>query len=279
MGALLFDRPKLAVYWFVAFISLVITGGVLQEQFQLSGDLPKTVVLFFFVLNLTGVGFMIFLLVSYFVRKKDTFQQKSENLLLNIMPKDIVPILKNRKGTVADHYKDASILFADLVDFTPLASQLNPKELVKLLNRIFSHFDTLVDKHDLEKIKTIGDCYMVAAGVPKRRPDHAEALVQVALDMLEYIEHEMVLNRHLHLRLGISSGEVVAGVIGNRKFAYDMWGDAVNLASRMESQGKVGRIQITKETYDLVKHHFNCESGGMINVKGKGEMEVWLVKP
>ena len=150
--------------------------------------------------------------------------------------------------------------------------------MVELLNEVFSFFDSLLDKYDVEKIRTIGDSYMVASGVPRGRADHAQALTRMALDMRDYITGHTFHNGHrLSFRLGINSGSVIAGVIGRRKFVYDVWGDAVNVASRMESHGLGGAVQVTRATYELIKDEFDCEPRGTVDVKGKGEMEVWLV--
>jgi class 3 adenylate cyclase/CHASE3 domain sensor protein len=204
-------------------------------------------------------------------------QEKSENLLLNILPKDIAELLKKKPDSIAEQYGEASILFADVVNFTPMSSQMKPIELVELLNQVFSQFDDLVEKYDLEKIKTIGDCYMVASGVPRSRQDHAQAITCLALDMQEIVRKSDYFGRKLIFRIGINSGPVVAGVIGRKKFIYDLWGDAVNTASRMESNGTGGLVQITKETYDLIHDDFVCEPRGVIHVKGKGELPVWFV--
>ena len=205
-------------------------------------------------------------------------QEKSENLLLNILPKDIAELLKKKPDSIAEQYSEASILFADVVNFTPMSSQMKPIELVELLNQVFSQFDSLVEKYDLEKIKTIGDCYMVASGVPRPRHDHAKVITCLALDMQEIVKESDYFGKKLTFRIGINSGPVVAGVIGRKKFIYDLWGDAVNTASRMESNGTGGLVQITKETYNLIHDDFICESRGMINVKGKGELPVWFVR-
>lgn len=205
-------------------------------------------------------------------------QEKSENLLLNILPKDIAELLKKKPDSIAEQYSEASILFADVVNFTPMSSQMTPIELVGLLNQVFSQFDDLVEKYDLEKIKTIGDCYMVASGVPRPRQDHAQAITCLALDMQEIVRQSDYFGRRLTFRIGINSGPVVAGVIGRKKFIYDLWGDAVNTASRMESNGTGGLVQITRETYNLINDDFICESRGVINVKGKGELPVWFVR-
>ena len=206
-------------------------------------------------------------------------KQKSEQLLLNILPQPIVEQLRNNPDVIAEQFNDVTILFADLVGFTPLAARLNPIELVKLLNHIFSRFDQLVDQLGLEKIKTIGDAYMVAAGLPIPRADHAEAIAQMALAMQAAMKRFQVeLGEDIKIRIGINTGTVVAGVIGTRKFIYDLWGDAVNIASRMESSGEAGGIQVTEATYQRLKHNYQLEKRGTINIKGRGEMMTyWLL--
>jgi guanylate cyclase len=240
----------------------------------------------FFVLNIGAVSSIAIVLLAYFVGQKDRLflllrqeQAKSENLLLNILPREIAAILKNESRTIADHYTDASVLFADMVGFTPLSAQLEPVEMVELLNEAFSFFDSLLDKYGVEKIRTIGDSYMVASGLPRRRADHAQALVRMALEMRDFAAgHTFANGRRLSFRIGVNSGPVIAGVIGRRKFVYDVWGDAVNVASRMESHGVGGAVQITRPTYELIRDEFICEPRGTLDVKGKGAMDVWLVR-
>ena len=277
-GAMLFDEPRHAPRWFLAFASLVALSGFLQPYVRLTNHLSSSLVIFFFAMNLIAVGSLVFMMVFYFVSQKNMFQQKSETLLLNILPKEIAAILKNESRTIADHYEEASVLFADMVGFTPLSAQLPPVEMVELLNEVFSFFDSLLDKYDVEKIRTIGDSYMAVSGVPRRHTDHAQALVRMALEMRDYIStHTFRNGQRVNFRIGINSGSMIAGVIGRRKFIYDVWGDAVNIASRMESHGLGGAVQITQTTYELIKDEFVCEPRGTVNVKGKGEMEVWLV--
>lgn len=278
LGAMLFDEPRHAPRWFLAFISLVALSGFLQPYMRLANNLSLLLINFFFAMNLIAVGSLVFMMVFYFVGQKNEFQEKSEALLLNILPKEIAAILKNESRTIADHYEEASVLFADMVGFTPLSAQLPPVEMVELLNEVFSFFDSLLDKYGVEKIRTIGDSYMVASGVPRGRLDHAQALAYMALEMRDYIStHTFRNSQRVSFRIGINSGSMIAGVIGRRKFVYDVWGDAVNVASRMESHGVGGAVQITQTTYELIKDEFVCEPRGTVNVKGKGEMEVWLV--
>ena len=205
--------------------------------------------------------------------------QKSEDLLLNILPAPIADKLKHDRSTIADSIAEATILFADIVGFTPLSAQMPPRELVTLLDRIFSTFDELAERYGLEKIKTIGDAYMVVGGLPLPRSDHAEAIAEMALDMQECIAQFYTgTGQAFQLRIGINTGAVVAGVIGTKKFIYDLWGDAVNMASRMESSALPGKIQVTAATYEKLKHKYSFESRGEIMVKGKGKtLAYWLV--
>ena len=278
ISAMLFDEPRYAPRWFFAFVILVVISGFLQPYVRFTNNLSPNLITFFFVINISGVGFLLFILVYYFVGQKNLYQQKADTLLLNILPKEIAAILKNENRTIADQYDEASVLFADMVGFTPLSAKMPPVEMVELLNEVFSFFDSLLDKYGVEKIRTIGDSYMVASGVPRGRPDHARALVRMALEMRDYVSTHTFQNGHqLSFRIGINSGSMIAGVIGRRKFVYDVWGDAVNVASRMESQGVRDAVQITRATYELIKDEFVCEPRGSVEVKGKGEMEVWLV--
>lgn len=205
-------------------------------------------------------------------------QEKSERLLLNVLPGVIAERLKQEPGTIADGFAEATVMFADLVNFTKLATQMQPQKLVQMLNDIFSAFDELTEKYGLEKIKTIGDSYMVVAGVPLPRSDHAEAIAELALEMqatlAQFNEQQ---GTNLNIRIGINSGSVVAGVIGKKKFIYDLWGDTVNTASRMESHGINGGIQISEATYLLLQNKYHCEKRGSIVVKGKGEMTTYLL--
>ena len=205
-------------------------------------------------------------------------EEKSNRLLLNILPREIAATLKEREGVIAEHYDHASILFADVADFASISARITPHEVVGLLNEVFSHFDDLAERHDLEKIKTIGDCYMMAAGVPRKCDNHAQVLTHVGLAMLRYVEGRSFGDvGRISLRIGINSGPVVAGVIGRTKFIYDLWGDTVNVASRMECHGTNGTLQITSGTYELIKDQFICEPRGSISVKGKGAMPIWHV--
>ncbi|MGD1906106.1 MAG: adenylate/guanylate cyclase domain-containing protein [Leptolyngbyaceae cyanobacterium] len=204
-------------------------------------------------------------------------QEKSEKLLLNILPMTIAEQLKAETGAIASRFEAATILFADIVDFTGLSAEMPPSELVQILNKIFSTFDCIADGMGLEKIKTIGDAYMVVGGLPQRRPDHAEAILALAIRMQQEIQNfHRADGTPFHLRIGINTGPVVAGVIGIKKFSYDLWGDAVNIASRMESHGVADRIHISASTYQHLKDRYPFEDRGCISIKGRGEMRTYL---
>jgi adenylate cyclase len=283
LGAVAFDRPARAWPWFAAFVATILVALVLSEVVRPDGaDLPEAFVRTFDVLNIVVVSSVAMLLLVTFARGREAAQARVEALLLNVLPADIAQRLQSDPNAIADHFDEASILFADVVDFTPLSNRLDAREVVGLLDRLFTSFDELVDRYEVEKIKTIGDCYMVAAGVPRRRPDHAHALAGLALELRECAKTCLPdgTDHDLRLRIGISSGPVVAGVIGRRRFLYDLWGDTVNMASRLESHGTPDEIQITRSTWELLRDDFVVEPLGVIDVKGKGEVETWrLVGP
>jgi class 3 adenylate cyclase len=210
--------------------------------------------------------------------------QRSESLLLNILPKSIAERLISSPGTIADGFDSVTILFADLVNFTTLAQNISPVKLVENLDKIFSGFDEIVEKYHLEKIKTIGDAYMVIGGAPMLNDNHTFSVLNAALAMQKMMKEEFGteftqdIAQPLMLRIGIASGPVVAGIIGKKKFSYDLWGDSVNVASRMESHGIPGEIQVTQEIYESVKDSYEFECRGEIEIKGKGKMQVWLLK-
>jgi guanylate cyclase len=261
----------------VSGIAGEISGGI--------SDLPAWFQTTMIALNVTVAGAMLFTLLAVFAKQREdalaalrTEQAKAESLLLNILPRSIADRLKDDSTTIADQFDAASILFADVVDFTPFSERLPPSEVVGILDHLFTHFDVLADRYGLEKIKTIGDAYMVASGVPTPRPDHAQALANMALDMRDAMrQSDDVAHLGLELRIGINSGPVVAGVIGRKRFLYDLWGDAVNTASRMESHGTPGEIQVTASTRELLQDEFDLEPRGTVTIKGKGAVETWYL--
>jgi adenylate cyclase len=251
-------------------------GGLLSEAVMLGG----------FIVAVTAPTVIVSAIVFLAVREADRAEamaefeyERSEALLQNVLPAAVAGRLKAQTGQViADRHDEASILFADMAGFTAGASQTSPVDLVKFLNDVFTAFDRLVERHGLEKIKTTGDNYMVVSGVPAARPDHAAAAIRLGVDMLDAAGRMQDPNgRTVSIRIGIASGPVVAGVVGTKKFFYDVWGDAVNVASRMESTGVPGRIQISSETYLRVSDQFAFEGRGPIDVKGKGRMTTWLL--
>jgi adenylate cyclase len=286
LGALVFLEVRQAVRWFVAFVIVFVLTGVAGEILFVDADVPTWFTSTMLALNIVGAGSVAFAVLASFASQRNAAlaalrveQEKSEGLLLNMLPVSIAERLKAATQTIADHVDAASIVFADVVDFTPLAQTLPPAETVGILDRLFSEFDALVERHALEKIKTIGDAYMAAAGVPDPRPDHARAAALLGLEMRDMVATSSAA-QGLRLRIGINSGPVVAGVIGTKRLVYDLWGDAVNTASRMESHGTAGEVQISRATYELVKDEFVCTPRGTIEVKGKGRMETWyLVGP
>lgn len=210
--------------------------------------------------------------------KLDEERQRSESLLVNVLPEPIAARLKRDETVIADSLSEVTVLFADVAGFTPMSSKLAPEQVVGMLNEIFTEFDHLAEKHRLEKIKTIGDAYMVAGGLPEPRGDHAEAVADMALGMIEVLRRmKTPTGDPLDLRIGIQTGPVVAGVIGKKKFSYDLWGDTVNTASRMESHGASGRIHVTAAVHEKLKGRFDFEDRGPISVKGKGQMTTWFL--
>jgi class 3 adenylate cyclase len=284
LGALVFYGPRQSTAWFGAFLALVALSaaidGVLPEP---SETIPSSVSVAFFALNIFGPSITTFALLVHFVRSRDRAhrllaaeQERSETLLLSIFPHAIAERLKISHDVIAERSEEVSVLFADITGFTPAAERLAAEEVVVLLNEIFSAFDEMVARHGLEKIKTIGDGYLVAAGIPTPRNDHAEAAARLALAMRQALA-ELPVASGMSLRVGIDSGPVVAGVIGRTKFGYDLWGDTVNTASRMESHAPPGAIQVTERTYQRLQDGFVFERRTGVVVKGKGEMTTYLL--
>ena len=205
-------------------------------------------------------------------------QAKAERLLLNVLPKPIADRLKEDQRSIADAFSDVTILFADIVGFTQLSSHTSPDQLVAFLNEVFSAFDELAERLGLEKIKTIGDAYMVAGGLPEVSRDHARAVAEMALGMRELAASITTPDgKPLQIRIGLNTGPVVAGVIGRKKFIYDLWGDAVNTASRMESHSTPSSIHVAPSTYELLKADYRFEGRGMVEIKGKGMMATYFL--
>jgi adenylate cyclase len=293
LGALLFVGAREAIPWFLAFVGLVAVSAAIDPALASdAAQIPSGVAVAFFALNVIGVTTTAYVLLQYFVRARERAmsdlarqhhaleleQAKSERLLLSILPEPVAARLKDENGIIADACPEVTVLFADIVGFTPLSERLAAPDLVAVLDRVFARWDALAVERRVEKIKTIGDAYMVAAGIPLPRTDHAEVMAEIALAMgpeLESVGTETGLK--LQARIGIDSGPVIAGVIGRAKFSYDLWGDTVNTASRMESHAPPGAIQVTERTYHRLRDRYELRPRGTIEVKGKGPLSTYLL--
>ncbi|HXF65517.1 MAG TPA: adenylate/guanylate cyclase domain-containing protein [Burkholderiales bacterium] len=299
VGVMIFQGPRESIPWFVAYLVMTAISGYfdyyLTEGTE-SGVTAQTIAVFF-ALNFAAMSAIVYFLISYFIRQRDILearldernrqlaeeQEKSERLLLNILPGPIAERLKEQHSTIADGFADVTVMFADIIDFTRLAEEMPPKFMVSLLNEVFSHFDQLAEKHGLEKIKTIGDAYMVAGGLDYQReggqrggPDYTEAICNMALDMREYMKgYAGFRTSRLQIHIGIGTGPVVAGVIGMKKFIYDLWGDTVNIASRVTAEAGPGAILLDATTWRRVRDKYLFEGPDTVNVKGKGDLPVY----
>jgi adenylate cyclase len=287
VGALMILGTRQSTPWFGLFLALAAVSWQLNTLFASSAlPIPEHTKDIFFVMNLSGITTILYVVMRYFQSQKERVlqalaieQARSEKLLLNILPSSIADRLKASDLRIADSHDAVTVLFADLVNFTGISADMPPAELVDLLNQVFSKFDQLTEKYNLEKIKTIGDAYMVVGGVPNARDDHAMAVAEMALEMqIVLADTAAKTGKNLMMRIGINSGPVVAGVIGSIKFSYDLWGDTVNVASRMEHYGLPDVIQVTEATYKLLQNHYIFETRGTIEVKGKGAVEAYILK-
>ena len=278
--ALVFLGTRLAVWWFGAFAILVLIAAA--HDIAGGATLQQTLL---FIENVLLVSTLAFISLRFFVVERDKAQaalereqQRSEALLLNILPAPIAERLKADNRTIADGYAEATILFADIVGFTRLSTTVTPEQLVIMLNRLFTRFDELSGRFGAEKIKTIGDAYMACCGVPVERPDHAAVMADMALAMRESLrEYNREHGGDLKVRIGINTGPVVAGVIGLKKFIYDLWGDTVNLASRMESSGVPDQIQVSTATWEQLRNDYDFEERGDVDVKGIGRVNTYFL--
>ncbi len=287
LAALTGGPRKDARRWAI-FSGIVIILTVIAIQITPAFDEPPVLLSNVLgAMNILSIGIFVFVMFNSFVFQRDTLREKlnlekarSEALLLNVLPASIAERLQKGEAAIADRFDEVSILFADMVGFTALSERMDAAEVVSLLNDLFTRFDKLTEANRLEKIRTIGDAYMVVAGAPTPRSDHATLIVKLALGFAdELVAFRKEKNLDINFRIGINSGSVIGAIIGKSKFHYDVWGDAVNLAARMESHGVPGRIQITTRTKNLLGGKFNCEARGKIEVKGKGLVEAWLIAP
>ena len=279
LGAMFFAGPGYAIPWFAGFAGLVVVSVLIDPVVADSPpDVPEAVRRVFFGLNLLAVSTTVFLLVQYFVRAREAERARSERLLLNVLPEPIARRLKRSERVIADGYPQATVLFADLVGFTELAARTSPEHLVLMLDEVFSRWDSIAEAHGLEKIKTIGDAYLAVAGVPEPQPDHVAAVGAMALEMRAALAECDLDGASLQVRIGVDTGPLVAGVIGRSKFTYDLWGDTVNTASRMESSGEPGRIHVTERVRRALDGEFEFTPRGEVSVKGKGAMSTYFLE-
>lgn len=268
------------VFWMAVFVLVQFVLFLFAQELRALGATPHPQLTHLaWFSNLCMVGIILVGTNLYLVTRLDSERERADALLLNILPGPIAERLKQSAHVIADEHQEVTVLFADIAGFTQLSANATPVQVVNMLNVVFSDFDDLARKHGLEKIKTIGDAYMVVGGLPSSRSDHAEAVIEMANDMLLSLQrHRTWSGEPIRMRIGINTGPVVAGVIGRQKFIYDLWGDAVNTASRMESNGIVDSIQITESTYQKVHHRYRFEPRPPIFIKGKGEMRTYLFK-
>lgn len=283
LGAMLFDKQSKAPRWLLGFVVLVVISIVLQPRLRVQNNLTTGQISLFFVINLIAVGALIFLMVYYFVGKKNFFQARSESLLLNILPKEIAEELKANGTVEAKLFDEVTVMFTDFKNFTRISESLSPSELVAEIDTIFKAFDSIISKQNIEKIKTIGDSYMCAGGLPHPNNTNALDVVSATMDIKQFMQQHMQRRKLegkelFEIRIGVHTGPVVAGIVGDKKFAYDIWGDTVNIASRMESSGEEGKINISGSTYELVKKQFVCIHRGKIMAKHKGEIDMYFVE-
>ena len=280
LGALAFAPARQSIFWFALFALMVLFSGLAEAFFPLPVPLvSQNLRTIFFATNIAAVGALTFSSLFYFIAQSKQEHDRAESLLLNVLPEPIARRLKVDTSTIADAYPMASILFADLVGFTSMSGKVTPDKLVNFLNSVFSHFDTLADKYQMEKIKTIGDAYMAVAGVPVSHERHADNAIEMAGEMLKFINSiKDPVGNPLQMRIGIHSGSVVAGVIGRKKFIYDLWGDAVNTASRLESHGVPGALHISEQTYALLTEKTKAVKRGVIEIKGIGPMTTYVIR-
>ncbi len=289
VGAVVVSGWRESIPWFFTYIVLTVLSGFFDYYLGsgASSGIPMSTIGVFFALNFTAMSAILYLLVRHFVVETEKIktqldqqhallaeeQKRSERVLFNVLPSSIAERLKSNEGLIADGYADVTVMFTDIVNFTQLTEQMSPEQMVGLLNTVFSGFDEMSAKYGLEKIKTIGDAYMVVGGLARERQDYAADVVEMALEMNDYVaNHPLLSKRNLAVHIGIATGPVVAGVIGTKRFIYDLWGDTVNVASRLTDDAEHGQILTDKQTYNRLHNEYRFDPPNVINVKGKGEI-------
>ena len=292
VGAVVVAGWRESIPWFVAYIILTGLSGFFDYFLGVgnTGGLEMKTIGVFFALNFAAMSSILYFLVRHFVLETEKIkdrldqqhallveeQKKSEYLLLNVFPANIAQRLKDKQALIADGHADVTVMFADITNFTQLTEEIAPKQMVELLNKIFSWFDSMTDKYGLEKIKTIGDAYMVVGGLTRNRGDYVKNIADMALEMRDFIAlHPEFSSHNLGIHMGIATGPAVAGVIGSKRFIYDVWGDTVNIASRLSDDGMKGAILTDRTTYNRLRHQYDFESPCIVNMKGKGDVAVY----
>ena len=303
VGALMYQGLRNAAVWMVLFIVAIICLAVFHDTLSASyHPIPETAQFMFNCMNILGPAIVIYFSMQYFVKSvirdgrllqennlvlSNTLgelkheKQKSDNLLLNILPEEVAAELKAKGTTTARHFDNVTVLFTDFINFTRAGERMSPQELVNELHTCFKAFDEITGRYGIEKIKTVGDAYLAVGGLPAADASHAENIVRAALEIRAFMAERVagLGDKTFRVRIGINSGSVVAGIVGAKKFAYDIWGDTVNTAARMEQNSEAGKINISQTTYELVKDKFTCEYRGEIDAKGKGVMKMYFVDP
>ena len=291
IGAVLCLGARQSAPWFFAYIVMIAMSGFFDyhlTEMKPQAPVPPQTSALFFALNFIVMSTLVYMLISFSQQEKEKIrdrlsdsneklrlaQEQSERLLLNILPGPIAERLKNEDGIIADGFADITVMFADIVNFTQIAEGMSPNQIFAMLNQVFSCFDELADRHRLEKIKTIGDAYMVAGGLNDDKMNYSDAIADMALDMRDVLSHEFAKMR-LEIRMGIGTGPVVAGVVGKKKFIYDLWGDTVNIASRITNESVPGAVQVDLTTYRRLRQRYDFGPPRTIYLKGKGDMMVY----
>lgn len=292
IGALVVSGWRDSIPWFIAYIVMTVISGFFDYYLASGGEsgVPMKTIGVFFALNFAAMSSIMYFLVRHFVLETDKIknqldqqhqllaeeQKKSERVLLNVLPNSIAQRLKDKVGLIADGHADVTVMFADLVNFTQLTESLSPEQMVGLLNTIFSSFDELCEKYGVEKIKTIGDAYMVVGGLNRESANYTSDIADLALEMRQFVDNHPELSRFkLGIHTGIATGPVVAGVIGTKRFIYDLWGDTVNVASRLTDEAVQGVIQVDRTTYNRIRYDYLFEPPATVHIKGKGEMVMY----
>jgi class 3 adenylate cyclase len=280
VGALMFHGIRASTRWFAAYLALVAVSALIDVPLADGAiEIPAMAVAVFFASNVIMVSTILFLVLRHFVSETEQAKRKSDGLLFHMLPPSIAQRLKDGESPIADRIEEVSVVFADIVDFTRLADELEPEDLVDLLNSVYGAFDHIADDLGVEKIRTVGDAYIAVAGIPQPRDDHARVAVEAATRMRDHLVHLglQTTESPIEMRFGVHCGPVVAGVIGTQKLNYEVWGDTVNVASRMESTGFPSQVQVSEAIYSQINRYYELSQCGATDIKGKGRMNTYLV--